>query len=386
MKSFPYKLLFICIFAPPICYILTLNALEIYFHRQITSRLNDVIIQNRDALYEGRYSIKEEINRNIGKFLLEQRLKYTLGVRMTILVRTGDGQILYPSQYQNDLKETPSDSSLNELNYIEVAAENFRIMNEGLIVTSEVRIKHNGWLSNSILIVYVFLAVFVIQRFVKRSLKEKERRENELSKRIKDLSQNLVEAESQITEIRLKEEDYLKNIETLKKDRESLSSDVDGLLEEMEKLESGLETQRGLRVKREEEVAELKEDLDALKDKLHKPGKRKKSIDSLLKRFKVLYKNTHFTEKAVEGFLSLSDEFQLKAEEVIHRLNEDETKVAVKRKVFGKGGKMNILEVNFSYSGRIYFQKDSQTGITILSIGTKKTQDQDLAFLKREYS
>jgi hypothetical protein len=91
-----------------------------------------------------------------------------------------------------------------------------------------------------------------------------------------------------------------------------------------------------------------------------------------------------FTERAVEGFNSLTDEFQLKAEELIHRINEDDSTVSVKRKVFGKGGKMNVLEVDFSYSGRIYYQKDSQAKTRILAIGTKTTQDQDLAYLERE--
>ena len=113
-------------------------------------------------------------------------------------------------------------------------------------------------------------------------------------------------------------------------------------------------------------------------------GKKDKKINTISKRFKVLYKNLTFTDRACEGFLSLQGEFQLKAEEIIHRLNEDDSKVPVKRKVFGKGGKMNILEVDFSYSGRLYFQKDSKHKTKIVAIGSKKTQGQDLAFLERE--
>ena len=110
--------------------------------------------------------------------------------------------------------------------------------------------------------------------------------------------------------------------------------------------------------------------------------KKRKRTESTLKRFRVLYKNLLFTDRAVEGFLSLTDDFQLKAEEVIHRLNEDETQVSVRRKVFGKGGKMNMLEADFAYSGRVYFQKDSKGGIRVAAIGTKNTQDRDLAFLE----
>ena len=69
----------------------------------------------------------------------------------------------------------------------------------------------------------------------------------------------------------------------------------------------------------------------------------------------------------------------------IHRINEDDSTVTVRRKVFSKGGKINVLEVDFSYSGRIYFQKESETQKKIVVIGTKKSQNQDLAYLHREF-
>ena len=51
------------------------------------------------------------------------------------------------------------------------------------------------------------------------------------------------------------------------------------------------------------------------------------------------------------------------------------------RKVFGKGGKMDFLEITFAYSGRLYYQKDSQARKMIVAIGTKNTQEKDLAYL-----
>jgi hypothetical protein len=44
---------------------------------------------------------------------------------------------------------------------------------------------------------------------------------------------------------------------------------------------------------------------------------------------------------------------------------------------------MNVLEAEFSYSGRIYFQRDSQSRIKLLAIGTKNTQGEDLAYVAR---
>jgi hypothetical protein len=386
MRGFPYKLLFMCILLPPICYILTLYLSEEYLRKLETSRLNGIIIQNYEALYEGRHSIKEEINRNIGEYLLKQGIRFRMGIRTDILVKTKDNIILYPISIEQNTNNIATDLSVNAPNYVEVAAENYRILNKGIIRVVDVNIKFNGLLSYGILLFYVFLAVFVIQRAVKNRIRETERVEKEYEESIKELTGKLMEAEFGLSEIKQKEDVYLNNIEKLNRERKNLSTDIDGLLEEIEGLEAGLKEQRGVREEREKDVLNLREEIDRLKGRFERPEKKIKEIDAIGKRFRVLYKNLTFTERALDGFLSLSDEFQLKAEEIIHRLNDDDTKVPVKRKVFGKGGKMNFLELEFSYSGRIYYRKDTQSRIKIFVIGTKKTQGQDIAFLERKDS
>jgi DNA repair exonuclease SbcCD ATPase subunit len=383
MKNFPYRLLFICIFAPAVCYIFTLQALEIYLQKQATVEINKIIIKNQDALYQGRYSVKEEINRNLGEHLLNNRLKYKLGISTEVMVKTKDDRILYPATLREGIYDLSGDSSEDLMNYMDVAAENYRILNN-LITTIKINIKHNSWLSNSILLFYYLLSLFVIQFFIRKNIREAEIHDRERRNYINDLTEKLETTESGLSEIRLKEDSYLKKIEELKKDRESLSIDIDGLLEEMESLEKGLTSQRDLREKREAELTDLQNEINDLKEKIQNPKKKTKMTDATRKRFRVLYKNLEFSDKAIEGFLSLSDEFQLKSEEVIHRLNEDRTLVSVKRKVFAKGGKMNVLEADFAYSGRIYYQADSQSKTRIMGIGTKNTQDQDIAYLERE--
>jgi hypothetical protein len=371
---------------PPICYILTLQMLEGYFQKRDASELNQLIVQNFEALYEGRYTIQEEINNNIGEYL-DQSLKYKLGVRTHVLVKTRDARILYPAPFEKDFKDSTKEGDFSEppmkaLNYMEVAAENFKIMNEGLRLSVVVQIRHNNWLSNSLLVFYVLLFILVLQRFIKKGVRETQRQETEREKRIELLSEQFTQAESRLKEVEGKEGHYLRRIADFRKSKEDLSKDIDGLLEEMEKLEEGLEDQKDLKQEKEFEVLQLREELDRLKGRLDKPRKRKKKAEAVHKRFRVLYKNLAFTERAVEGFTTLPEEFQLKAEEVIHRLNEDDSLVSIKRKVFGKGGKKNILEVDFSYSGRIYFTKHSQSRTKVLAIGTKNTQDQDLAFIE----
>ena len=181
MKRFPFKILVVSILLPPICYILTLQMLEGYFQKREISQLNQIMIQNSEALYEGRYTIKEEINRNVGEYL-SKSFKYSLGDRTYVLVKTKDDRILYPAQFGEDFRDSAEKGDFSELptkalNYMEVAAENYRIMNEGLRLSVVVQVEHNSWLSNGVLAFYVLLFVLILQRFVKKGIRETERQE-----------------------------------------------------------------------------------------------------------------------------------------------------------------------------------------------------------------
>jgi predicted nucleic acid-binding Zn-ribbon protein len=380
MKTFPYKTLFLCIFLPPIFYILTLNGLERYVQKKATAEVRALMIRDPDALYQGRYTVKEEVSRNMADYL-SRDFKYRLGVRTSILVKTKDDRILFPSEstVQTGGPVDFTAQEMDSLRYMEVASENYRILSEGLALSVGVQVRHNTWLSNAILVFYVFIALLLIQRFVRKGLRESEREGEEQKQAIQSLTAELGRAESKLAGLETQEAEYLERINALKKDRSDLARDIDELLEEIEKQETGLSEQARLKEEMAGQVLQLRTELDrlALKSK-----KKKKTLESAAKRFTVLYKNLAFTERALEGFLDLTDEFQLKAEEVIHKLNEEESAVSVKRKVFGKGGKMNVLEVAFSYSGRIYYQKDSQAKKTVVAVGTKNTQEKDLAYLE----
>ena len=71
----------------------------------------------------------------------------------------------------------------------------------------------------------------------------------------------------------------------------------------------------------------------------------------------------------------------MKAEEVIHQLNQDSSMVTIKRKVFGGKGQKTVFEVVFGYRGRLYFRKLPTNQIEVLAIGTKNTQAKELEFL-----
>ena len=383
MKNFPFKILFLCIFLPPVCYVLTLDGLERYLGKGETERVQELMVQDQQALYEGRHTIKEDINRNIGRYLTRD-FKHKIGIKTEVLVKTRDDRILYPSQTKLDTtspfqeERGFAETGLESLRYTEVASENYRILNEGLVLDVNLQIGQNTWLSNSILIVYIFLSLAVLQAFVRRGRRQTEKEEEEQKRLIRNLSELVNQAEEKLKEVTTRESEYVERVSALRKDKDELARDVDGLLEELESQEAGLRDQKRIKEEMAGQVAQLKEDLDRL---AQQSRKIKKTVAATRKRFGVLYRNLLFTDRALEGFLSLTDEFQLRAEETIHKLNDDESAITVKRKVFGKGGKMDFLEVTFAYSGRLYYQKDSQARKMIVAIGTKNTQEKDLAYL-----
>ena len=107
-----------------------------------------------------------------------------------------------------------------------------------------------------------------------------------------------------------------------------------------------------------------------------------KEYNQILKRFNTLYKKVDFHERALEGFLELTQDLQLKAEEMIHYLDQDYNQVRVKKKVFSKKGVATALQSEFAYHGRIYWKVGSDGRPQVLNIGTKNTQRKDLTYLE----
>ena len=342
------------------------------------------MIRDQQGLYEGRYTIKEEVNRNLGRYLSDD-FEHKIGIKTEILVKTKDDRILYPSQTKLDTtspfqaEKGFAQTGLESLKYTEVAAENYKLLNDGLSLDVNLQIGQNTWLANAILIVYIFASLAVLQAFIRKGIRRTEKEEEDQKRLVQGFSEQLSQAEGRLKEAETRESDYVERIASLRNDKDELTRDVDELLEELESQEAGLKEQKRIKDEMAAHVAQLKEKMERL---AQQSRKIRKTVDAARKRFAVLYRNLLFTDRALEGFLALTDEFQLKAEETIHKLNDDESAVAVKRKVFGKGGKMDFLEIPFAYSGRLYYQKDSQARKVIVAIGTKNTQEKDLTYLE----
>ena len=65
-------------------------------------------------------------------------------------------------------------------------------------------------------------------------------------------------------------------------------------------------------------------------------------------------------------------------------MNEDSSKLTVKRKLFSKKGADPSFECEFGYKGRIYWRPGPGTKTQVLVIGTKNSQTKDLAYLESQ--
>ena len=165
-------------------------------------------------------------------------------------------------------------------------------------------------------------------------------------------------------------------------EKEKKLQSEDEMLEEVVSLEEKLKENIAQQKEQQAEIETLEEKIEQYERDEKKSRKQKdKAADMVQKRFRTLYKNLMVNDRAAKGFANLTADLQLKAEEIIHQLNDDPSLVTIKRKVFGKKNRETVLEVIFAYKGRLYFRNSKEHGTEIMSIGTKHTQAKDLGFL-----
>jgi len=289
-----------------------------------------------------------------------------------VTVGTDNGRIVYPT-YSNAGENPIADSDS-----MRIAAENYRILQEGLNVNVDVTFQHNTLISNLILGGYSFVFLlglyFYYRTGVRRFMAEEHwQRENidnlvamekSRSQKLFSLTQNREELVCEIKKTRKQLEDT----------KSKVGKNEDDFIEEIVKLEEKITKNIAFQDELQKKIKSFEQDKRA---DTPKTGKDRKKIK---KKFSVLYKNTIVHDRAISGFMALSDDLQIKSEEIIHQLNYDSQQVLIKRKVFSKKSRVTVLEVLFAYKGRLYF-RNIKGKIEILSIGTKNSQAGDLTFL-----
>ena len=381
MRYLSFKIVAACILLPPVLYILTAYLTEQHFQETYAEEIEAIYLGDTKALLDGNFRLQDRVAANIDRYLSSRKL-IPLGLAVTVTATTRKGKILYPAVFDQDsLNRSVSNSTL-------VAQENFALMNEGLSVQVATKFEHNRILSNSVLFSYIILALLLFYAHFKKAVSRIDREvttRHEEIERLKELEhENTLKLESLFKErARLKTEfDGLK--QNLDKEKTKALRNEDELIDEIDSLEKKLNENLLLQDAQQEEIIELQERLEAHEKSLSKSKKQKsKAEDNVRKRFQTLYKNIAINERAIRGFVGLNDELKLKAEEIVHQLNEDVKLVPIKRKVFGGKGQKTVLEVIFGYKGRLYFRNTEDRRVELLAIGTKNTQAKELEFLSK---
>ena len=373
MQHFSFKIIVLYMFLPSVFYLFSIQMAEKYFQDQSTKKNEMIYTGDTRLLFKGDISLKDAVNKNIDIYLQQSRL-LSWGIKIKVNVITKNGNLLYPAIFEEKERFIEHDS-------IQIAADNYKLMNDGLIVSVDLKIPRNSKISLGLIFFYLLLFIISLYLYYKTGTRKNRVEETERLFDLKDDFENTLHTlDEDRQEIYDELQQYKENFESEKK---RADTNEIKLIEEIILLEEKLTVNLSYQENQIEEINILKEAITKLEKGKNKQQETKAEI-AVQKRFDILYKKIQVNKRAVSGFINLSEDMKNKSEEIIHQLNDNSQLVPVKRKVFsGKGAKKKVFEIIFSYTGRLYYTTAQNNKIEILSIGTKKTQAKDLVFLKR---
>ncbi len=381
MRYFPFKTLILCVLLPPFVYVFSIQLLEKTIFARYDKMLAATYIGDTRLLLDGSVRLQDAIRENVNAFISSLKMP-DWGVRVNVTVKTQDGIYLYPNAYDNPR------SDLSVVDNIAVASENFRLLNDGLIRRVDVEIEHNTLISNSILLSCAFVSLVVLFSIYRRGMRMMDEAEVAKQELIDGLAHERQESQAELERLESQRISLSSKIESMKgqldRERQKASATEDEMMDELLALEDKISENIAQKDHQFQEINALREKIKQF-EKANDAKNRQllKGTDAVRKRFGALYKNIAIHDKAIEGFVDLTEELKIKAEEVVHQLNDNPQMVQIKRKVFGKKNRETVLEVIFAYKGRLYFRKISGNRVEVLAIGTKLTQNKDLVFLDK---
>ncbi|HIF91949.1 MAG TPA: hypothetical protein EYQ60_02295 [Myxococcales bacterium] len=374
----------------------SIRLVEIALEREIQARVENAIVVthfNRPVIPQ----VKERIDRSVRN---SRWIKFG-GLRVSTLVLARDGVTwLYVDGHGTPPTPeglAPTDMIGEWLNYLPATAE------------VSVTLPHTAPISNAIL--FVFTAVFLRFAYLAnqhQSGQESERLEEALrvrdqaARRTEEIEFELAATRMRLSEIVPIEREHGEEIDALQQERENLQRKLIDLAAREESLrgEADSATELASEVRTLEDLLEeATGDLDArdgeigrLEQSLRKASKasdraenaKVKAVELMARRFRTLYKTIEIDDRAITDISSLGDEsLRLKAEESVKRLAEEADNVAVRRKVGGLPGYVQVFELGFAGKGRIYYTRGKSKRFRILLVGAKNSQPTDLEYLSR---
>ncbi|MDY6905920.1 MAG: hypothetical protein SWH61_14685 [Thermodesulfobacteriota bacterium] len=378
MKNFPLKILLLLAVLTPLMDLLAVHALERFLEKQYKSDIENVYIGDPQVLLQGTIRLNNAVSANIDAYLQECEL-LPLGVRLDVLVTAGEDTIVYPAPATSDAE------TLNPPSSRDIAAENYRLMNKGLSVQLDLFIQRGSILDVLILAFFlvgaggVFASFYLAwARWVRAEDVDRKREIN----RLQFLQQQHYERLMQLNEEKNRLADDMDAAKKkLTEYRIQASQNEDYMIDEIMSLEEKMRKNIQLREELEKENEALKEVTDQFNTESQKNRKKGGGLPGIEKRFKTLYKNVTMHKRAIDGYLGLTEEMQIKAEEVVKQLDAHSPAINIKRKVDLRKSREKIFEIIFSYNGRIYFRNLKDGSMEVLAIGTKNTQGKDMSFL-----
>lgn len=381
MKHLSFKILILCILLPPLLYMASVSTLESHFTNHYEKAVNNVYLSDMNAVLAGSIELADAINQSISDYIDNNHL-IKLGVSLDVTVATNRGTILYPPVFQND-----SDAPLGR-DPIEIAQQNFEMLDSGISLEVDAVIETLSLFSGAVALFYILMfgsGLYVYYRMALARIRREDMEKAEEIQRLHNLeiqyAQRVNHLDSERQSLMTEYADLKIYLDNQKREAERNEEDM---FDEIEELENRLAENLSEQKQQQNEISRLQEQLDELEKLRENVDRQKeKEAERLGRRFKALYKQVEVYDRALRGVAELNDEMALKAEEIIHQLNDDPTVVTIKRKVFNKKGRATIFEVVFSYNGRLYFSKNTSNTIRVLAVGTKNTQTRDLTYLDR---
>lgn len=384
MKHFPFKIVVFCLVITPILYMITLSGGRDYLEKKYLLKIENGFIGDSRDLLNGSVHIENRIAKNIQDIINQDTLIRIaeLDLEVQVTVTEGRGKIIYPIYVGTDGFQEDSPGYYDAQ---AVAGKNFTILNSGLKVNTVLHLDHGSFLANCIFAIYSGISLLIFFVFYRQGSKRAEQEREAKNALINDLKKNEMHHEKLKEDLKRERAELFKNIKKLDKkyqsEQKKAKTNEDEMFNEIIGLEEQLNTYIELKRRRDVEVDELKSNLEKYEQR--KSGRKSKrgEFDFISKRFKTLYKHVEMSRKALNGFMNLTEDQQIKAEETIYQLDRDPGSVIVKRKVFsGKKHKATCFEVLFAYNGRLYFMNHPNR-TQVMVIGTKQTQNKDMEYL-----
>jgi hypothetical protein len=381
MRYLSIKALIALVVLPPVLYVASIQGLEQFLTYYYLKEVQQAVPGDTESLLAGRTRLSDRIQTSVDALLANAAFRHH-GVRISVSIRTPKGRRLYPPVYSESILGTPDNVAMD------IASENFALLSEGLDVSLAVTIEHNTLLANAVLVMALMVALgglaIVYRRGIRIYGRDEARRQAEQAKiRVREASQRAVLATLEEQRTRLASDVEAIQTELTAAQERAARNEAD-LFDEVEALEQKLQNNLVQQNQQRTRIHELEDQLAQLaREREALSLQHSKDVDGLRKRMEALYKNTTFSNRALEGLIELTDAMQIKAEEVIHQLDAQADQVPIKRKLFRGKGKETVFEIVFAYKGRLYFRRTKSRKVDILVIGTKNSQEKDLVYLDR---